>query len=84
MALDLASLANAQIKVSEFISHEKTWDISKVSQVLPISLVRVVSAVSIPLENIPDSFCWGLMGSGELSTKSATWMAHSCLPDQTP
>jgi len=72
MALDPASIPNAHIKVSKFISHDKTWDVSKLSQVLPINLVRVVSAVLIPLLNIPDSFAWGLTRSGEFSTKFAT------------
>jgi len=61
MALDLASLPSAQIKVSEFISHDKTWDVSKLSPVLPINLVRVVYALMIPLTDIQDYFYRGLI-----------------------
>jgi len=31
-----------------------------------------------------DSFCWGLNGSGEFTTKSATWLAHGSDVSQQP
>jgi len=33
--------------------------------------------VPIPCTQMADTFCWGLFGSGEFSTRSATWKAHA-------
>ena len=74
-----------QVKVKEFITQEKLWDTAKLSQVLPHHLVKLVLAVPIPLTNMEDSFCWGSTGSGDFTTKSATWRAHENIkPDQEP
>jgi len=66
----------SQVKVSEFITSAKLWDTYKLSKVLLQNLVSLVLTVPIPLTNIEDSFCWGFTGSGDFTTKSATWRAH--------
>ena len=71
--------ALSQVKVQEFITQEKLWDIAKLSQVLPQHLVKLVLAVPIPLTNMNDSFCWGFTGSGDFTVKSATWRAHETI-----
>ena len=69
--------------MNEFITPEKVWDTAKLSQVLPQHLVKHVLAVPIPMTNMEDSFCWGFTGSGDFTTKSATWRAHDNIkPDQ--
>ena len=41
------------------------------------NIVQKIIAIPIPLSTVTDYFCWGPMGSGEFSTKTATWMAHN-------
>jgi len=66
----------SKVKVNGFITIEKSWDTTKLSQILLQHLVRLVLAVPIPLTNMEDSFCWGFTGSGDFTTKFATWRAH--------
>ena len=44
----------SQVKVNEFITPENSWDIAKLSQVLPQHLVRLVLAIPIRLTNMDD------------------------------
>ena len=69
----------SHVKVKEFITQDKVWDIAKLSQVLPQHLVKLVLAVPIPVTDMEDSFCWGFTGSGDFTIKSATWQAHENL-----
>jgi len=73
---DLSATTDINIKVCEFITATRQWDLGKLSQVLPPNLVSIVQGIPIPSTDVPDSFCWGLTGSGNFSTKSATWQAH--------
>jgi len=38
--------------------------------------IRKIKGIAIPIHDNNDSFCWELNSSGELSTNSATWVAH--------
>ena len=59
---DSSGTDRSQVKVNEFITPAKVWDIAKLSQVLPQHLVKLVLAVPIPMTNMEDSFCWGFTG----------------------
>lgn len=52
---------------------DKTWDVVKLLQPVPLMLLSNVLPVPIPLSDVQDRFCWGLIESGEFSIKSATW-----------
>jgi len=74
--LDPANLPDVDIKVNEFITLEKQWDTTKLRSCLPNGLVQLIQGIPLPYTDVADSFCWGYTGSGEFSTKSATWKAH--------
>jgi len=38
--------------------------------------LQIILAIPIPSHTIPDFICWGLSGSGNFSTKTATWATH--------
>jgi len=76
---DRASTITSQVKVRDFLTQGKLWDVAKLSQVLPQHLVKLVLAVPIPTTNMDDSFCWGFTGSGDFTVKSATWQAHETI-----
>ena len=82
--LDPATLPAIDIKVSEFISPEKQWDTTKLSQYLPNDVIQLVLSIPLPITDIADSFCWGYSGSGGFSTKSATWKAHDNISRDQP
>jgi len=82
LGLDLSTLPDANCKVCDFITPGKQWDTAKLTQALPPDLVQAVQGIPIPVTDIPDSFCWGLTGNGEFSTKSATWKAHGITSEQ--
>jgi len=44
------------------------------------SVLLKIKGLDIPMNEIEDSFYWGLSSSGEFTTKSATWLAHNCHP----
>jgi len=72
------------IKVSEFILNGQ-WDIQKLNQLIHNQLVlQKIIRIAIPIVEIVDSFCWRLNGSGEFSTKSATWLTHGSDAFQQP
>ena len=71
-----SGITDIDIKVCEFITATKQWDLGKLNRVLPPNLVSIIQEIPIPSTDVPDSFCWGLTGSGQFSTKSATWKAH--------
>ena len=76
LKLEITNLMEADIKVSEFITSEKQWDTNKLRRYVPNDIVQRIRGIPIPYTNVEDSFCWGYTGSGDFSTKSATWRAH--------
>ena len=79
LSSDYVPISNLEVKVCEFFTPDKQWDAAKLCQVLPSHLVSVVQGIPIPFTDVPDSFCWGLTGNGDFTTKSATWKAHDHL-----
>ena len=84
VGIDPSFLEAADQKVCEFITADKQWDTVKLAQVLPVEIVQAIHGIPIPSTEVPDSFCWGLTGNGEFSTKSATWKAHAHLSTRLP
>jgi len=82
--LDPSALADVTTRVSEFITPNKHWDMTKLSQIVPSHVIQLIHRIPIPLTDVPDSFCWGYSGSGDFTTKSATWQAHGCISRDKP
>ena len=81
---DPASIPDLDIKVSAFITVEKKWDVAKLSQYVPSTIIQSIQSIPLPITTVADSFCWGYSGSGEFSTKTATWRAHDNIPRNQP
>ena len=62
--------------VSHFIIDTKEWDVMKLKELVDDVHLQLILATPIPSHPIPDSDCWGLLGNGDFSTKTATWAAH--------
>jgi len=84
LELDTSSLTEADLKVSDFLTPEKLWDTNKLRNYVPDDIVQRIQGIPIPYTNVADSFCWGYTGSGEFSTKSATWRAHDNISKDHP
>jgi len=82
--LDQSAVPDIDIKVSAFITPDKQWDSSKLSQYLPPSLIQTIQSIPLPITDVDDSFCWGYSDSGGFSTKTATWKAHENIPRDQP
>ena len=82
--LDPSTLADVNMKVHEFITTEKQWDMSKLSQHVPNDVIKLIQSIPIPVTDIADSFCWGYAGNGVFSTKTATWKAHDNIDRAQP
>ena len=64
-------VVDSLLKVSHITTRNDEWDINKL-QNLVNSNKQLILAVSIPFSSFADSIYWGLLGSRESSTKSAT------------
>nr|GMC82565.1 LINE-type retrotransposon LIb DNA [Ipomoea batatas]GMC91194.1 LINE-type retrotransposon LIb DNA [Ipomoea batatas] len=63
-------------KVSDFILLNRTWDIPKLQEILPVLVVDSIRAIPISLnDHIQDSISWPKGDSGTFSVKSA----YSCV-----
>ena len=82
--LDLGNLPEADLRVSDFITPEKQWDTTKLRNYLSLDLIQSIQSIPLPYTDVADSFCWGYTGSGEFSTKSATWAAHDNIGRNQP
>ena len=71
-----SSLVDTSLKVSQFITSAREWDVTKLKGLVSDPLLQLILTTPIPYNNIPNSICWGLSGNGNFSTKSATWLAH--------
>jgi len=70
--------------VSQFISPAKEWDTLKLKELVDDVHLQLILATPIPPSSIPDSVCWGLLGTGDFTTKPATWAAHGIDPMTAP
>jgi len=68
---DISQLRTS-LMVSHFITAGKEWDVSKLKELLDDASLQLILATSIPSNSISDSVCWGLLGNGDFSTKTAT------------
>jgi len=82
--LDPTTLPDIDSKVSEFISPEKQWDTTKLSQYLPNDVIQLVLSIPLPITDVTDSFCWGYSSSSDFYTKSTTWKAHDNISRDQP
>jgi len=70
------SSIDTSLRVAQFISPDEEWDMAKLLAPVTPQCLQAILATPIPANQIPDSICWVLSGSGEFSTKTATWAAH--------
>jgi len=82
--LEPAAVSNINLKVQEFITPDKQWDTAKLSHYVPNSVIQLIQRIPLPITNVVDSFGWGYSGSGEFTTKSATWQAHDHISRDQP
>ena len=76
LAITDISLIDTSVMVSQFITDAKDWDIMKLKVLVDDVHLQLILATSIPSNTIHDFVCWGLLGNGDFSTKTATWAAH--------
>ena len=67
------SLIPPSLKVSQFITESKEWDIARLSLLVDSIHLQLILATPIPANSIPDSVCWGLSGNGQFSSNTTTW-----------
>ena len=65
------------MKVSEFITNNKTCDPIKLAIYLPINIVNQIMKIYIPSTDIEDKLIWSFSSSGEFSTKSAVELTRN-------
>jgi len=70
------SSIDTSLRVSHVISANNEWDITKLQGLVNDSWIQLIYVTPLPFNPLSDSICWVLSGSGEFSTKSATWIAH--------
>ena len=76
MEIEDASSLDPNVRVSEFICNGQ-WNLEKLRLMIQNPIVRQqILGIALPIIETDDSLCWGLNGSGEFTTKSATWLAH--------
>ena len=51
---------------------------------MPNDVIQIIQSIPLPITDVADSFCWGYSGSGDFSTKSATWKAHDNISREQP
>ncbi|CAH9100084.1 unnamed protein product [Cuscuta epithymum] len=60
------------VKVADFITSNKEWNVGKLEEMLPKDVVDNVRAVPLSMEeDIQDGVFWRLSGTGEITIKSA-------------
>jgi len=76
LEIEDASSLDPNVRVSEFICNGQ-WNLEKLRLMIQNPIVRQqILGIALPIIETDDSFCWGPNGSGEFTTKSATWLAH--------
>jgi len=76
MGIDDDAHLDLSLTVVHFILPNKEWDIVKLQGLVTHYCIQAILATPTPSNSILDSICWGLSGSGQFTTKSATWAAH--------
>jgi len=56
---DPENIHDAKLKVEQFITPGKTWDMGELFQFLPTRIVEKICTVPILVTYQDDSFCWG-------------------------
>jgi len=64
MELDDSS-QDVEFRFEQFITSDRTWNVTRLSQFLPTHLIAKVCATPILINDMKDSFCWGLSSLGE-------------------
>jgi len=59
--LDPASLSEAGIQVSEFITPDKQCDTTKLRSCLPNDIVQLIQGIPLPYTDVEDPFCWVIL-----------------------
>ena len=82
---DCSFIENPSLRVCDFITPSCNWDINKIRSLVSQEDV-ILKILGIPLSQFETegSFLWGLTSSGQFSTKTATWAAHSIVDFQPP
>jgi len=84
LSLEHSAVSDIDLKVKEFITPAKQWDTAKLSHYVPNDVIQLIQRIPLPITNVADSFCWGYSGSGEFTTKSATWQAYDNISREQP
>ena len=85
MHVQADSILNPRVKVVEFITPQRQWNLTKLHQVISDHcIIQRLRGIDIPTSNIEDSLCWGLEKLHEFTTKLATWLAYNSQPLQDP
>ena len=58
-------------KVDTYINSDKTGNISRLSQILPLNIVNKITSMTIPVSNIQDRMYWRTSKNGWFSIASA-------------
>jgi len=59
-----------------FHTDAKEWDVTKLKELLDDDHLQLILATPISSHPMSDSVCWGFLGNGDFSAKTATWAAH--------
>ena len=83
--LELSSIDNPQLRVSNFITRNRCWDEPAIRLLIHQDDI-IEKILGIPLPQFPteDSFCWGFTGTGQFSMKTATWATHDSFQVEVP
>jgi len=70
---DSSMLSNPGCTVSNFITNNNIWDMTKLQTVLNNDpIIQKILRIPIPIFEKKDTFCWGLTVSGSFTIHSAT------------
>jgi len=85
LGLDSSVIENPHLRVSEFIPISNNYNISKLRSLISQEDVILI-ILGIPLSHfmLEESFCGGIRGWGQFSTKTATSAAYSNIEHQEP
>ena len=68
---EISRLTNPDMKVSEVIKDDKTWDIAKLREYVPSNILEAIKAVPLTYNNFHDRLYWAMNKNGWFTTKSA-------------
>ena len=83
--IDPSTPSSPNLKVCAVITRDHCWDVNtNRSLVRQENIVQKIIGIPLPFSEMADSFRWAPTGSGEFSTKTATWMAHNSFHTKDP